>query len=205
MTTERIPPQVAYVKGRILHAGTGRPVVGDVRITAAERRVVGKVFDDGRFVVSAYERYDELHLDIHATSKQFSAGAAKLSVLVTLDPGDDFDPEPPASPDPLKDLGDILLPQPPDKTYVRGRVVRADDPEVPIVNAQVKVELGSPPAILLGSDTTDAEGRYRLDDMEIIAPATVTCSAVGFKTEARALLVDFGRAVNVENFRLQTP
>ena len=59
MTTLDVIEQVVLVKGRILHAGSGEPIVGRIWITSPQGWVTDrqkhwighKVFPDGKFVV----------------------------------------------------------------------------------------------------------------------------------------------------------
>jgi Carboxypeptidase regulatory-like domain len=195
--------QVAYVKGRILHEGTGRPVVGDIRLTADEGVVSGRVFDDGTFVVSAYEKFPALHLNVRAASPQYRAGALTHTFVASIPAAADFDPTPPAAPAPLVDVGDIILPG--DAVNLRGRVTQAADPDVPVVGADVALTHAGPPGSEVPPAATDGEGRFRFDDVRLWAPSTIGVTAAGFKPESRALVLDYERPVNEEDFRLQPP
>ena len=199
--TPDVIEQVALVTGRILHEGTGEPVVGNIRIVAKEGRVVDKVLADGTFVISgrseqlfpdlATQGY-QLTLNIRAESAQFWQGLREEQLLVSIPMGFSF-----AAP---IDGGIILFPA--DPVNVRGRVVEATNPEAPIPNATVEV-LHS--GAVIGSALTNSEGRYRLDDITVTAPAEIRCSAVGFITQTRILLVNFGQLINREDFYLPPP
>ncbi|HEY0078511.1 MAG TPA: carboxypeptidase-like regulatory domain-containing protein [Pyrinomonadaceae bacterium] len=195
--------QVAYVTGRLLHEGTGRAVVGDIEITADEGEVFGRVFEDGRFVVSAYEKFAALHLHIRARSEQYRAGEVTHAVVATIPPADDFDPETPTPPAPLVDLGDILLPG--DEVNIRGRVTEAADPDAPILGAEVTITHAGPAGTEITPVLTDSDGRFRFDEVRVWSPASISAFANGFQTETRALLPDYGRLVNEEHFRLPPP
>ena len=141
-----------------------------------------------------------LHLDIHADSAQFHPGFIDHPVLVTIPGGPSFDPDPPTTPRALVVVPTVLLPA--DPTNVRGRVVEAHNPETPISGATLELLQGGPP---ISAVTTDADGRYRFNDVTVLAPSQIRCSKAGFKTEARPLLVDFGKLINEEYFRLAPP
>lgn len=111
--------QAAFIKGRVLHQGTGEPVVGRVQITAREGFVVDKVLADGTFAVSGdierlfpelNSRSYQLTLTIRADSAQFPQGFVAYSLRVTIPAGSNFDPKTPTPPDPLIDVGTIRLP-----------------------------------------------------------------------------------------------
>jgi|GEM_PF-1486911 len=204
--TPDVITQVAFVTGRILHQGTGRPVVGQVRLIAKQGPVVSKVLDDGTFAVSGHLRFlfpdlaaqpYQLDLTIRADSPQFQSGFIEQSLVVAIPMGRSFDPNPPTVPDALVDVGTILLPA--DPVNVRGRVFEAENPGTPISGATVRVLHAGPPIPAV----TGADGRYRLDGITVIAPAQIQCSEpMNFKPETRALLLDFGKLINEENFRL---
>lgn len=197
--SESFNTQAAFAAGLILHEGTGRPLDGSIQMSADEGFVVGKVLHDGRFVVSGYGPFaQQVHLHIHAKSEQYIAGFTDLDVLVQIPPGADFDPEPPAAPTPLVELGTIFLPA--DPVNLRGRVLDAGNPDVPLDGATVEITHGGPNVI--GPVVTDAEGYYRLDGIAVVAPATIQFSKANFQTEARSLLLDFGKSINEEHARL---
>lgn len=197
--SETFLTQVAFVTGRVLHEGTGRPVDGELSITADEGYVVGKYFADGRFVVSGYSRFPQATLRLRVTSAQYRAGFFEQTVLAAIPPGADFDPPPPASPDPLVDLGTILLPA--DPVNLRGRVVLAADPSVPVDGAELTVTHAGPVAV--APALTDADGYFRFDEIAVRAPAQIQCAKAGFDAVTRTLLLDFGRLINEEYFRLR--
>ena len=190
--------QVALVSGRIIHAGTGQAVLGSLRITAREGPVIDKLLGDGTFVLSGRPELlfpnigaqdYVLNLNIRVTSAQFRQGVVTQQLSVPIPQGSPFDR-------PLS-AGSVSLPA--DPVNIRGRVVGAKNPQIPIHNAVVEVlhcGLAVPPA------TTDAEGGYRFDEIAISAPAHMRCSATGFKPEKRILLIDFGKLMNEEHFRL---
>lgn len=213
--TKDIIKQVAFATGRILHAGTGEPIVGSIRITAREGPVVVKLLEDGVFALSGdVERLfpdptNPLHLDIRADSAQFRWGFVVHSVTVTIRRGSDFDPEPPPdpppSPAPLFDMGTIELPADSSRylddipVNIRGRVVRATDPDIAIANARVRIRRRGMANL---ATMTDAEGRYLFNNIVVLAPASIRCSRTNFIAQERPLVIDFGRLTHEEYFRL---
>ena len=206
--------QAAFIKGRILHQGTGEPVVGRVHITAREGFVVDKMLADGTFAVSgdleqlfpklSSQSYP-LTLTIRADSAQFRQNFVEYSFLVTIPVGSNFDPKPPALPNPLIDVGTIRLPVDLENMQVniRGRVVPAKDPDIPINGAMVSILQSS---VVTHSTTTNPQGRYRFDNIIVKAPAQIKCSASGFVSQnPRILQVDFSKSINEEYFRLAPP
>jgi hypothetical protein len=116
--------QVAIAMGRIIHAGTGEAVLGQVRIAAEEGWVVDKMLTDGTFVVSGYldrlfPKLDiqgyVLNLKIRIDSSQFHSGFREIQRSVTIPTGFTF--EAPV------DIGTISLA--PDPVIIRGRVYDA--------------------------------------------------------------------------------
>ena len=135
----------AFVTGRVIHQGTGEPVLGAVRITSPEGRVWSRVLDDGTFVVAAdlemlmpdlaTQQYD-INLMIRADSQQFRPGFIERTEPVSVPAGSDFDPDPPATPpDPLISLGTIAFAA--DPINIRGRVIQAENPDQGIPGATV--------------------------------------------------------------------
>lgn len=165
--TPDVTEQVALIRGRIVHDGTGKSIVGRVHIALQEAPtldkrkgkreggVVGKALPDGIFVVSGRPEFlfpglDSqdymLRLQIRVESAQFRRGFAEQKLKVSIKKGNTF-----LSPIELEDIR--LLADPVD---IRGRVVKASKPDKPIVDAvvDVKSSMGS------RSIKTDAEGRY---------------------------------------------
>ena len=205
--TPDVITQTAFATGRIIHEGTGRPPVGAVTFAAAEGPVVGRVLEDGTFALSGYLNFlfpnlaaqnYQLTLTISLTSPQYRSGRFERTLAPVVVPlGSDFDPAPPAAPDPLVNFGTIILAA--DPVNIRGRVVEAANPGTPVGGASVEVLHAGPP---IAAAAADASGRYRFDDIGVTAPAQIRCSAPTFKTITRDLLLDFGRLINEENFRL---
>ena len=201
--------QVAFVTGRLLHQGTAQPVLGSIQIRAEEGPLSATILADGAFALSgdlqflfpdlASQNYS-LHLTIQATSPQFRQGQASLTATATIPMGADFDPAPPAAPHALVDLGTLLFPA--DTISVRGRVVETLNPDTPISGASVEVLHSGAP---IPPAASDGDGWYRLDDILISGPSQVRCSHAGFKTVTRLLLLDYGKLVNEEYFRLPPP
>lgn len=207
--TSDVITQAAFARGRILHGGTGEPVVGDIEFTAREGPVVSRVLADGTFVLSGYldflfpelatQAYT-LNLTIRVTSPQLRAGAATLPLVLNVPAGPSFDPDPPNAPRALIQIPTILLGA--DPLTIRGRVVEAEDPTAPIQNASVEV-LHAGPAV--PPAVTGADGRYRLNNITLVAPVQVRVSHANFQTVTRAMRPEYGLLVNEENFRLPPP
>ncbi len=89
----------------------------------------------------------------------------------------------------------LLLPQP---IHLSGRVVEADDPNIPIPNARVRVITpeGRGPAL------TDANGFYTLQDMPLALEISVRARRVGFEELTQTLQLDYRQPVNELNFAL---
>jgi hypothetical protein len=227
-----VSKQVALITGRVLHQGTGEPILGRIHITAREGDVVDKVLEDGTFVISGQlERlFPELSLHdytlnmtIRAESPQFrtlpaefpqsSSGVVQYSHQVNIPQGANFDPEPPTAPDPLINLGTIRLPVDPQDDPTADPQVFQKNMEVTI---RGRVVQASDPDIAIGGATvqilqngsvtniqTSSDGRYSLDNIIVKSPATISCSAPNFQqTKPRNLLIDFSKLVNEEDFRL---
>lgn len=215
--------QAAFITGRILHRGTGLPIEGQIQIKARDVPVVTKVLDDGTFVISGAtdQIFPQLNaqaysikLSIQAASGQFRRGLVEYSQLVDIPAGISFDPDVVAPFRPLIDLGNIYLPVDPaidpsadlavyrDNLLVeiRGRVLQAKKPEEDFPTPpkiQVIVNGAAPIEVV-----ANADGRYRFSSILMRLPAQISCSAPGFQPIKRPLLVDFGKVVNQEDFRL---
>jgi Carboxypeptidase regulatory-like domain len=200
--------QVVLVRGRILHQGTQQPIIGVVEIKpqseAQQGWVTSKLFPDGTFVVSGRpevlfpnlaNRGYILNLIIQVKSPQFSQDKVDLPLSVPINPGFTFD-----NPIDANDGKSVDLPAEP--VTIRGRVVKAKDPDIPIANATIEVISGTPPGTI--STATDINGRYSLTEAKVLAPAEIRCSAAGFKPQQRILLLDFSKVINEESFRLTT-
>ena len=194
--------QVALIHGQILHGGTGLPIAGRVSLVALEGSIYYRVFKNGRFVVSG--KVDRLFpqlsaqpytltLRIRAESTQFHAGYAEALQSVAIPQGSSFQ-MPIALP-----LLDSTFYFPADPVNVRGGVVEAGDAEVGIDGATVEILQGN---VAIASTVTNSEGRYRLNNVTLTAPTVIQCSAPGFDSVTRSLLVDFSRFVHREDFRL---
>lgn len=197
MTPDSIE-QVALVTGRIIHSGTGEAITGSISITAKEGEVAYTSLTDGTFAVSGRpdvlfpqlsQHAYQLNLEIHADSAQFIQGKVNKSLTVTIPKGLSFDL-------PIN-VGVVLLAA--DPATIRGRVVKAKDPATSLGGALLEVLQSS---IVTNSTMTSADGRYRFDAITVLAPAEIRCSLAGYKTQKRTLLIDFGKSVNEEYFRL---
>jgi hypothetical protein len=213
--------QVALVTGKVLHEGTGQPVIGTLQITTEETLVVYKVLADGTFVLSGRPeelfpdlalRDYQLSLVITAISSQFRQGLVERSLTVTIPQGWSFD-QPiskvtPAATSPIL----VLLPAEP--VVIRGYVFDADNPGVGIPNATVTIHQGVNSFTTLTSADVEQLGKYSFQDVSdptqpqaftITATnsATISCAATGFTTVTdRPLLIDFGRSLHEEYFYL---
>lgn len=197
--------QVVLVTGRILHAGTKQLIAGVVQIKpqvkAQEGWVISKLLSNGTFAVSGKPevlfpnlgtRGYTLNLKIRVKSSQFRQDIVELPLPVFINPGVNFDT-------PIN-VGDVYLPANP--ITIRGRVVTAKAPDVSIANATIEVISANSLGTIL--TTTDISGRYSLTEVTVLAPAKILCSAAGFKTQQRILLLDFSKVINEESFRLTT-
>jgi hypothetical protein len=207
--TPDVITQAAFARGRILHAGTGLSVVGDITIAAHEGPVIAKFLPSGEFVLSGYLDFlfpdlaatnYTLHLTVTITSPQFRAGKVVETLLLAVPSGASFDPDPPNAPRPLIQIPTVTLAA--DPLTIRGRVVEAADPTAAIAGAAVEI-LHAGPAIAPAA--TGADGRYSFDGVTLVAPVQVRASHAGFVTVTRGMLPEYGLLVNEENFRLSPP
>jgi len=192
--------QVVMVLGRLIHQGTGKPAIGSVRITAREGPVADRQLADGTFVVSGHpgllfpnlaSQDYELNLSIRVDSPQFRAGFVEQTRVVQIPRASTFEP-------PISLPNEIALPS--DPVNIRGQVVEAANPDTPVSAATIEVLHGGP---VISPVTTDPAGRYHFDEITVTAPAQIRCAKpINFKTETRALRLDFGKLVNEEYFRL---
>jgi hypothetical protein len=202
---ERIS-QVVFITGRILHQGTGRPIIGQVNITAREGPLQFTLLDDGRFGLSGDLRlllpkpsagFYVFNLTLQIISRQFRQGEVVLPISQSVSNVLDFAPDPPALPAPPVDMGTILVPA--DPVNLRGQVVEARNPGTPVPGATVAV------TSVLGTTslTTPASGEFQFNNLAVQAPAQITCSKpLSFKPAARVLLLDYRLPVNEERFQL---
>jgi hypothetical protein len=211
-----ITKQAAFITGRVLHQGTRLPIAGKIRITARGIEIIDKVFEDGTFVISApldiiFPKLSTLaysiDLTIQADSDQFREGNVKYLKSITIPAGSNFNPDlATVKPDPLIDLNTIYLPVNPNddnlRVNIRGKAIRAKNPELPFPTPPTieVVVPGEPPV----SKTADAiDGRYQFKEVLVRSPnARIKCSASGFKSVDRPLIVDYGKVFNQEDFRL---
>jgi hypothetical protein len=197
--TKDVLEDFALVTAKIVFAGTNGPIDGVVNIAVAEASTLAlNLLDDGTFALSgrpdlyfpklSTQSY-QLHLQINATSGQFRSGSAQESLVANIPAGTVFPP-------PI-DAGVVTFPA--DPISVLGQVTKAKDPVAPISGATVQVTDAGPvhPPV-----TSDAQGNYRIDNLKIVAPAQIQCSAGGFTTQTRMFLPDFHLPVNEEYFRL---
>lgn len=199
--------QAAFATGRILHEGTGMPVDGTVEITAQEGPIFGALADDGTFVLSCQLNFlfqnivaqpYALHLTVHAVSRQFLSGTADLSITANIPAGADFDPDV-GAPSALVDLGTLSLPA--DPVIIQGKVMQAENSDVPIAGATIRLLRSSIP---LASTTSDPDGRYRINAIKALPNDELECSAPGYTTKKSKLVPDFGHAIAEQYFQLST-
>lgn len=222
---KRIAPdvieQVALVTGKILHEGTGKPVIGTVQITVQEPPVIDKILSDGTFVLSgrpellfpglALKAY-QLRLNIRATSLQFRQGFAEKTLTVTIPKGWSF--EQPISKVLPTSSSTILVLFPTEPVFIRGYVFDIDNPGMGIPNATVKIQQGVNTFTALTSTDIERKGKYSFQasgdptkpqafTITATNPATISCSATGFKpSPSRPLAIDFERSLHEEYFYL---
>ncbi len=219
--------QVALVTGKVLHEGTGKPVIGVVHITAREFPpninpiLIDKVLNDGTFVLSGRPellflelalRDYQLHLTIRATSAQFRQGFAEQLLTVTIPQNWDF--AQPVSKELPTSTSTILVLLAADPVFIRGYVFDADNPGVGIANATITVKQGATTFTTVTSADVERRGKYSFQDpvdpaqlraftITAAHPATIQCSAVGFgSSPERPLAIDFGRSPHEEYFYL---
>jgi hypothetical protein len=216
--------QAAFITGRILHRGTGLPIQGQIQIKARDVPIVAKVLDDGTFVISGAtdQIFPQLNaqaysieLNIQAVSGQFRRGLVEYARLENIPAGISFDPDAVEPFRSLIDLGNIYLPVDPaidssaDPTVyqdnllveIRGRILQAKKPEENFPTPP-KVQVVVDGAAPIEEVVANADGRYRFSSIVMRLPAEIRCSASGFQPIRRPLLVDFGKVVNQEDFRL---
>lgn len=218
--------QIALVTGKILHEGTGKPVIGTVKISVQEPSIIDKVLSDGTFVLSgrsellfpdlSLQDY-QLHLTIRVTSPQFRLGFVERSLTVTIPRGWDFErPVAKAFPD---SLVNIVVWLPAEPVFIRGYVFDGDNPGKGIENATVTIQQGGNTFTALTSAGGDRKGRYSFQDLgdppkpqafTITAtspsPATISCTKTDFKSILnRPLVIDFERSLHEEYFYLLRP
>jgi hypothetical protein len=213
--------QVALVTGRILHEGTGKPMIGTVQITVQESFVIDKSLSDGTFVLSgqpkllfpelALKDY-QLLLKIKATSPQFRQEFVEKSLSVTIPKGWNFE-QPISKALPIA-TSTILVLFPAEPVFIRGYVFDIDNPGMGIPNATVKIQQGVNTFTALTSTDVERKGNYSFQDpgdptkpqaftITATNPATISCSATGFKPSPnRPLAVDFERSLHEEYFYL---
>jgi hypothetical protein len=206
--------QVSLVTGQILHEGTGKPVIGDIRITVLEGDVVGKVLEDGTFVISGQPKLlfpelsskaYKLNLKIRAESLQFRQGFAEVNLSVIIPQAiPNKDPfERPISKKTPADLSPILILLSADPVNLGGYVFDAKNLGTRVANATLEL---LQPITVTNSTSTSANprdlGRYRFNNITVKAPAKIKCSAPNFLSETRDLLIDFTKSLNEEYFRL---
>jgi hypothetical protein len=213
--------QVALVTGKILHEGTGKPVIGTVQITVQEPSVIGKILNNGIFILSGRSELlfpelvlkdYQLHLNIRATSLQFRQGFSQKALTVTIPKGWSF--EQPVSKVLPSSSSTILVLLSAEPVFIRGYVFDVDDPGVGIPNATVKIEQGVNTFTTLTSADVERKGKYTFQDpgdltkpqaftITATSPATISCTATGFKSILnRPLAIDFERSLHEEYFYL---
>ncbi len=201
--TWEVLEQVALVTGKILHQGTGKPVFGNVRITTEVGAVVDKLLKDGTFVISGrpdllFPRLSsqsyQLNLKIRAESPQFRQGFVETDLTVTIPSGWTFE-------QPVSSAETVFLNA--DPVNIGGYVFDAINANNGIANATITVlQEGRVPDSTLRSADRGELGRYRFNEITVLAPAQIRCVATDFQTQTRNLLIDFGKLLNQENFYL---
>ena len=213
--------QVALVTGKILHEGTGKPIIGTVQIKVKESFVIDKILSDGTFLLSgrpellfpelALKDY-QLHLKIKAISPQFRQEFVEKSLIVTIPKGWNF--EKPISKELPASISTIQVLFSAEQVFIRGYVFDVDNPGIGIPNATVKIQQGAKTFTTLTSSDVDRQGQYSFQDLgdptkpqaftiTLTSPATISCTATNFKSILnRPLVVDFERSLHEEYFHL---
>lgn len=202
MTLE-VLEQVALITGKILHQGTGQPVLGKVRITTDTWMVADKLLKDGTFVISGRpdllfpllnSQSYQLKLKIRADSAQFRQGFVETDLNVTIPSGWTFE-------QPVFLTETVLLPA--DSVNIGGYVFDAVNPENTIPNATIEVlQAGAVTHSTSTSADPSEQGKYRFNNIIVLPPAQIRCVATSFQTQTRNLLIDFSKSLNQENFYL---
>ncbi|MEB3216060.1 MAG: hypothetical protein VKN72_07395 [Nostocales cyanobacterium 94392] len=201
--TWEILEQVAIVTGKILHQGTGKPVFGQVGITTEFGMVVDKLLKDGAFVISGrpdllFPQLDsqsyQLNLRIRADSLQFRQGFIEKDLTVTIPSGWTFE-------QPVSQAETVFLDA--DAVNIGGYVFDAVNPSDRIANATIEIlQEGMVIYSTLTSSDPSEQGKYRFNNIIVLAAAQIRCVATDFQTQTRNLLIDFGKSLNQENFYL---
>jgi hypothetical protein len=87
----------------------------------------------------------------------------------------------------------------PDPVHLAGRVVRRDEPDTPVPNAQVRIVAPQP----RGPVTTNALGYYSLQALPVALEVTAQVTAAGFDTLQETFALDFRAALNQHSFALE--
>lgn len=195
--------QVALITGKILHQGTREPVFGKVRIATEAAMIVDKLLKDGTFVVSGQpdllfpllnSQSYQLQLKIRADSAQFRQGFVETDLIVTIPSSWTFE-------QPVSLTETLFLPA--DPVNIGGYVFDAVNPEIPIPGATIEVlQAGAVRHSTSTSSDPSEQGRYRFNNIIVLAPAQIRCVATNFQTQIRNLFIDFGKSLNLENFYL---
>ena len=192
--------QAALVTGKLLHRGSARPIHGAVRFEAVEGPVYGKVLDDGTFAVTGHSAFLtrlagpwKLNLRIRVFSPELTTRDVTEALAVNI------------APPTITDVGTLAFPMsaaniaPNIARTIRGTVVDDVDPNPPVAGATIEIKDSAPATF---STLTDAQGRFSFDDLVVIGPATIECTAATFKPQKRELLIDFHFALHEMRFRL---
>lgn len=209
--------QDVVVIGRVVDAVSGRPLRSDPTLSLVHRAtpeltvpLALRVTPDGLFAFFG-DRHTALPELTGAQTLELllvasAPGYRTTSVDVTLDAADvaltretrrlggrTVELEVRTGPPVRADLA--LRPLP---VHLAGRVVRRDDPSVPIAEAEIRVT--GPQAH--GPTTTDVNGFYLLQDLPTEAEATVRVAAIGFTTLVETVVLDYAVTLNRRSFAL---
>jgi Carboxypeptidase regulatory-like domain len=88
----------------------------------------------------------------------------------------------------------------PEPVHLSGRVVQADNPEVPIPSAQVHVT--QPDS--RGPVTTDQDGFFTLLNLPVALEVTVSVAQAGFNPLVQTIVLDYRQPVNQRTFALSS-
>jgi hypothetical protein len=191
--------QTAFLRGRVLHAGTEEPIDGTITVDIEEGPSIQHLLDDGTFVLSGRPqelfpylniRSYDVHLKIRAMSKTFRAGYSVYEGTVNIPAGQELDPSQYDPVDPLPDAGTIFLNA--DPVTVRVRVLDAFQNNDPLSGVTVTVVADS----FSGGPTTIIDNVYEFSNLPSVAVIAVSCSKDTYHSVTNRLYrVDYTRDI----------
>ena len=163
------------------YAFFGEPVTAFPELTPTDRL-------DLRLVVSA-PRYAEQTLDLPLTAanlalahvtRRVAGRDVEVPLRINLPIRRDF----------------ALAPEP---VHLAGRVVRRDDPNAPVANAQVRIVAPQP----RGPVTANSAGYFSLQDLPVAVEVTARVTAAGFDPLVETFALDYRAPLNQHAFALE--